>query len=104
MLHLASCQREWDTQSTIPTTTWAATLRRAPTAIVYEMASPGRMTTEIFREFHSPDIPEAVLVQAAELFSDHYGIWNTPAGRPGGKPGTVFFTILWISYGLGLLI
>ncbi|KAH6631281.1 hypothetical protein F5144DRAFT_547417 [Chaetomium tenue] len=46
------------------------------------------MTTEIFRDFHSPDIPDTVLVQAAELFSNHYGIWNTPAGRPGGKPGT----------------
>jgi hypothetical protein len=49
------------------------------------------MTTETFREFQSPDVPDAVLVQAAQLFSDHYGIWDTPAGRPGGKHGTVSF-------------
>jgi hypothetical protein len=54
-----------------------------------------RMTTDTFRVFQSPDIPESVLVQAAQLFSDHYGICDTPAGRSGGKQGTVSFNILW---------
>ncbi|KAK3304966.1 uncharacterized protein B0T15DRAFT_399072 [Chaetomium strumarium] len=45
------------------------------------------MTTEIFREFHSPDIPDTVLIEAAHLFSHHYGTWNTPSGRQGGKKG-----------------
>ena len=52
------------------------------------------MTTETFREFHPPDIPDAVLIQAAQLFSEHYGIWDTSSGRAGGKHGIVDFTIL----------
>ena len=51
---------------------------------------PNYPTTSIvtFREFHSPDIPDAVLAAAAQLFSDHYGAWDAPGGRPGGKKGT----------------
>ncbi|KAL2024559.1 hypothetical protein VTK56DRAFT_7602 [Thermocarpiscus australiensis] len=46
------------------------------------------MKTEIFNEFESPDITDAMLDEAAQLFSEHYGIWNTPPGCQGGKPGS----------------
>lgn len=45
------------------------------------------MTTDVFKEFQAPDMPDTVLAGAAGLFSGHYGVWNTPDGRPGGKPG-----------------
>ena len=45
------------------------------------------MTTEVFKELHAPDIPDTVLAAAASLYSGHYGVWNTPDGRPGGKSG-----------------
>ncbi|KAK4136080.1 hypothetical protein BT67DRAFT_440229 [Trichocladium antarcticum] len=48
-----------------------------------------KMTTEIFSEFQSEDITDAMLAEAAQLFSEHYGVWATPPpGRRGGKPGT----------------
>lgn len=50
--------------------------------------------TEIFKEFHSPNIPETVLIDAAHLFSHHYGTWDTPTGRQGGKKGTISLTVL----------
>src|SRR5262245_58911561 len=43
-----------------------------------------------FREFQAEDITDAMLADAAQLFSDHYGIWGTaPSGHHGGrgKPG-----------------
>ncbi|KAM7190662.1 acyl-CoA N-acyltransferase [Rhypophila sp. PSN 637] len=46
------------------------------------------MTTDIFEEFAAEAITDAMLVEAAALFSTHYGIWSTPPpGRRGGKPG-----------------
>ncbi len=53
-----------------------------------------KTTTETFREFESPNIPDTALVEAAHLFSNHYGIWNTPIDRKGGKQGTIFPTAL----------
>lgn len=47
-----------------------------------------KMTTEIFSEFQSEDTTDAMLAEAAQLFSEHYGVWATPPpGRQGGKPG-----------------
>ena len=47
-----------------------------------------KMTTETFSEFQSEDITDAMLAEAAQLFSEHYGIWGTPPpGRQGGKSG-----------------
>jgi len=48
------------------------------------------MSTETFREFQAKDVTDPMLVDAAKLFSEHYGIWGTPP--PGhqsshGKPG-----------------
>ncbi|KAK3346349.1 hypothetical protein B0T25DRAFT_592588 [Lasiosphaeria hispida] len=38
-------------------------------------------------EFESEDITDEMLTKAAQLFSDHYGIWDTPDGRQGPKRG-----------------
>ncbi|KAK0726473.1 hypothetical protein B0T21DRAFT_371651 [Apiosordaria backusii] len=46
------------------------------------------ITTEIFQEFESKDITDAMLTEAALLFSENYGIWGTPDGRQGPKRGT----------------
>src|SRR6266566_1413083 len=48
------------------------------------------MTTETFRKFQAEDVTDPMLVDAAQLFSEHYGIWGTtPPGHQGshGKPG-----------------
>ncbi len=56
------------------------TRRRRPTIAA-------EITTEIFQEFESKDVTDEMLAEAARLFSEHYGIWDTPDGRPGGKRG-----------------
>ncbi|OAA68081.1 Acyl-CoA N-acyltransferase [Niveomyces insectorum RCEF 264] len=48
------------------------------------------MATEIFQEFQAEQVTDAMLVGAAQLFGEHYGIWGTPPeGHRGalGKPG-----------------
>lgn len=51
------------------------------------LKNPKMTTIEVFREFQSGDITDAELAGAAQLFGDHYGVWDTPPGRQGGKPG-----------------
>ncbi|KAK3298806.1 uncharacterized protein B0H64DRAFT_386252 [Chaetomium fimeti] len=47
------------------------------------------MTVDIFTEFRSEDITDAMLDDAARLFSEQYGIWGVhPPNRKSGKPGT----------------
>ncbi|KAK0655495.1 hypothetical protein B0T16DRAFT_315221 [Cercophora newfieldiana] len=46
-------------------------------------------TTKIFREFESKDVTDDMLDDAARLFSEHYGIWDTPDGCRGGKRGII---------------
>ena len=36
------------------------------------------MTTEIFRESQGEHVTDAMMGGAAQLFSEHYGIWGTP--------------------------
>lgn len=45
------------------------------------------ITTEIFREFEAKDVTDAVLTEAALLFSENYGVWDTPDGHPGPPRG-----------------
>lgn len=45
------------------------------------------ITTEIFREFEAKDVTDEILTEAALLFSENYGVWDTPDGQPGPKRG-----------------
>lgn len=40
------------------------------------------ITTEIFREFEAKDATDEILTEAALLFSENYGVWDTPDGQP----------------------
>jgi hypothetical protein len=53
----------------------------------YRPAMAAEITTEVFQEFESKDITDAMLAEAAQLFSEHYGTWDTPDGGRGGKRG-----------------
>lgn len=47
-------------------------------------------TTDIFRKLPAEHITDAILADEAQLFSEHYGIWNAVLlGRPSGKPGNL---------------
>lgn len=50
-------------------------------------AMAAEITTEIFREFEAKDVTDAVLTEAALLFSENYGVWDTPDGHPGPPRG-----------------
>jgi hypothetical protein len=50
-------------------------------------AMTAEITTEIFREFEAKDVTDAVLTEAALLFSENYGVWDTPNGHPGPTRG-----------------
>jgi len=64
--------------------------RRRPT-----MAA--EITAEIFKEFESKDVTDEMLAEAARLFSEHYGTWDTPDGRPGGKRGMLLCRYVVVS-------
>ncbi|KAK3324074.1 hypothetical protein B0T19DRAFT_427680 [Cercophora scortea] len=46
-----------------------------------------KMPTEIFKGFHSDDITDDMLAEAARLFSGNYGIWGTPPPSPNHQSG-----------------
>lgn len=50
-------------------------------------AMTAEITTEIFREFETKDVTDAMLTEAAPLFSENYGVWDTPDGSPGPPKG-----------------
>ena len=46
------------------------------------------MATEVLTEYQSEDMTDAMVANAARLFSEHYGVWDThPPNREGGTPG-----------------
>ncbi|KAK0740479.1 hypothetical protein B0T18DRAFT_209921 [Schizothecium vesticola] len=51
-------------------------------------AMTAEITTEIFREFEAKDVTDTVLTEAALLFSENHGVWDTPNGHPGPARGT----------------
>jgi hypothetical protein len=55
------------------------------------------ITTEIFKEFALKDVTDEMLAEVARLFSEHYGTWDTPDGRQGGKRGILFSRYITLS-------